>query len=154
MSRLYATRDEVFRILEAINSAAEDMGLEIVCGADLKVTNYSQRRAYRVSEGHAVMGTRLDITKLILRRRVEDSDSPELSPAEEFVEVKPKKETSTAHADQTHLTLKQLAQRWGISTVFLRREINAGNLSATRFGRNIRVSVEEAQRYVDTRPMQ
>ena len=48
---------------------------------------------------------------------------------------------------RTHLTLSEVAERWGVSVNFIRREIWRGNLKSTRFGRSIRVALEEVERY-------
>ncbi len=52
----------------------------------------------------------------------------------------------------THLTVPETAKRWGVSTTFVRREIWSGRLRATRFGRAVRVTVEEAERFAASLP--
>ena len=41
---------------------------------------------------------------------------------------------------KTHLTIKEVAERWGVSVNFIRRLIWDRKLAHTRFGRAIRVS--------------
>ena len=51
---------------------------------------------------------------------------------------------------RTHLTLAEVAERWGVSVNFVRREIWRGAINCTRFGRTIRVTVGESERYADS----
>jgi excisionase family DNA binding protein len=48
---------------------------------------------------------------------------------------------------QTHLTVAQLAHRWGVSQNLVRRLIWDKVLASARFGRAVRVPIEEAERY-------
>jgi excisionase family DNA binding protein len=50
-------------------------------------------------------------------------------------------------ATQRFLTIEKLATRWQVSARTIRRKINHGELRAVRIGRQLRVSVEEAERY-------
>ncbi len=50
---------------------------------------------------------------------------------------------------RTHLTVAQVAQRWGVSTNFVRRLIWDQRLPSTRFGRAVRVSVVAADAFAD-----
>lgn len=52
------------------------------------------------------------------------------------------------HNNRTHLSVTELANRWGLSTAFVRRVIWSGDLNAIRFGRAIRIPVEEAENFV------
>lgn len=53
---------------------------------------------------------------------------------------------------QEFFSIEQLAERYGLSVKFFRREIWSGKLVAKRFGRAIRVSVDEIQRWEAARP--
>jgi len=46
-----------------------------------------------------------------------------------------------------YLTVSQVAERWSVSENFVRRLIWDGELTATCFGRAVRVSREEVSRY-------
>lgn len=49
---------------------------------------------------------------------------------------------------KTHITVDELAQRWSISSISIRRMVWSGELKATYFGRAIRIPVEEIDRYL------
>jgi excisionase family DNA binding protein len=51
----------------------------------------------------------------------------------------------------THVTVRQLAARWSVSTTFVRAAIARGSLRATRFGRAVRVATAEAERFAAER---
>jgi excisionase family DNA binding protein len=51
---------------------------------------------------------------------------------------------------QTHFKINELARRWSVSHTFIRRAIWNGQLKATRFGRAIRISIREADRYAES----
>ena len=53
-------------------------------------------------------------------------------------------------AATTHMTIRALAERWGVSATFIRRAIWNGQLKATRFGRAVRIPVAEADHYAQT----
>ena len=52
---------------------------------------------------------------------------------------------------RTHLRIVEVAERWGVSPNFVRREIWRGAIKSTRFGRTVRVSVAEVERYSEER---
>ena len=54
---------------------------------------------------------------------------------------------SDSNASKTHLTVSELAERWSVSPAYVRREIWSGRLRAARFGRAVRVSFAEADRF-------
>jgi excisionase family DNA binding protein len=58
-------------------------------------------------------------------------------------------ETKKIETKQTHLTIGELAHRWGLSPTFIRRAIWSGKLRITRFGRAIRISIEDADRFAE-----
>jgi excisionase family DNA binding protein len=57
------------------------------------------------------------------------------------------KETSLPKRARSHLSVRELAERWGVSENFVRRQIWDGKLAHTRFGRTIRVPVAAADEY-------
>ena len=52
---------------------------------------------------------------------------------------------------RTHLTIVEVADRWGVSPNFVRREIWRGEIKATRLGRSVRIAVTEADSYIQAR---
>ncbi len=42
---------------------------------------------------------------------------------------------------RTHLTIKEVANRWSVSQNFIRRLVWDGKLTSTRFGRAVRIPV-------------
>ena len=50
-----------------------------------------------------------------------------------------------------HLTVSEMADQLRVSPTFIRREIWAGRICAARFGRAVRIPVEEAKRYASER---
>lgn len=44
-------------------------------------------------------------------------------------------------------SIAELQERWGVSAVFVRRKIWAGEIKGTRFGRAVRVAASEVLRY-------
>jgi excisionase family DNA binding protein len=48
---------------------------------------------------------------------------------------------------KTHFTVKEVSQQYRVSQNFVRRAIWSGALQAARFGRCVRIPVEEAARY-------
>lgn len=52
-----------------------------------------------------------------------------------------------AVSETTHFKVEELANKWSLSAKFVRREIWAGKLKAVRFGKAVRVPVEEVARY-------
>lgn len=55
-----------------------------------------------------------------------------------------------ANTNHTHLTVDEVASRWRVSPTFVRRAIWSGQISATRFGRAVRVPVAEAERFAES----
>lgn len=50
---------------------------------------------------------------------------------------------------RSHLTVKEVAERWGVSVNYVRRLVWDGKLAHTRFGRAVRVSLAAVEDYAD-----
>ena len=48
---------------------------------------------------------------------------------------------------KTHFTIPQLAKQWQVSPSWVRRRVWSGELGHTRFGRLVRISASEAERF-------
>ena len=57
----------------------------------------------------------------------------------------------TPDCPQAHWFEREVAEQWGVSPNFVRREIWRGAIKSTRFGRTVRVPVAEVERYSEER---
>ena len=56
-----------------------------------------------------------------------------------------KKEESASNVSKSHLTVKEVAARWGVSQNYVRRLIWDGKLAHTKFGRAVRIPVSAVE---------
>ncbi|MEN1679258.1 MAG: excisionase family DNA-binding protein [Planctomycetota bacterium] len=51
-----------------------------------------------------------------------------------------------SESEPTHFTKRQAADRWGVSVKTIDRFIQAGEIKATKFGRQVRIGRDEVHR--------
>ena len=57
------------------------------------------------------------------------------------------KQSKQPQTRKTHLSVHELAERWGVSENYIRRLVWRAELKCTRLGRSMRIPIEEVEAY-------